>query len=73
VLRTIPIPCNLDHPLCIWDRQTGKDGHPISSRCLTSIELSLWNDMGFPFDPKHHWTVCLEICALKNEYFSYTM
>ncbi len=73
VLRTIPIPGSLDHKLCIWERQAGKDGHPISSRCLTSIELSLWDDMGFPFDPRHHWTVCLEIYALKNEYFSFSM
>lgn len=73
VLRTIPIPGSLDHKLCIWERPAGKDGHPISSRCLTSIELSLWDDMGFPFNPRHHWTVCLEIYALKNEYFNYTM
>lgn len=73
VLRTIPIPGSQDHKLCIWERPAGKDGHPISSKCLTSIELSLWDDMGFPFDPRHHWTVCLEIYALKNEYFSYTM
>lgn len=72
-LRVIPADNNIDHTMHIWERKGGKDGHPISSRCLTMMELSLFDDMGFPYDPRHHWAVSLEIYAARSEHFNLSM
>lgn len=73
-LLTIPCDTTDMYKMMIWEREGSyRDGNPIGHRCLTGIELSLTDDMGLEFDPRHHWTIGLEVYATPVKHFTYLM
>lgn len=68
VLAVIPAPNNVYNQSWIWERQVINPSF-IPSRHLCIIELSLFDDMGKPVNPNHHWSIGIEITARKREYF----
>ena len=73
-LLTIPCKTTDRYKMMVWEREGGyATGNTISSRCLSCIEISLTDDMGLFFDPRHHWTIGVEIYATPRQYFSYAM
>lgn len=69
VLRVLPVMGDEKHKPVVWYRPAGRDGHPISSRCLTSIELALRDDMDLPLNPQHHWSIALEVYPGRVSHF----
>ena len=54
VLMVIPTMTNPKHEAGVYLRNAPRSGHVIYERCLSYIELSLWDDMGLPLNPRHH-------------------
>lgn len=68
VLAVIPSPTNTYNQSWIWER-TFMNPSFIPAKHLCIIELSLFDDMGMPVNPNHHWSIGLEIIAKRREYF----
>ena len=66
IFKVIPITGDKLHAASTYNRTGPKYGHKISTRHLSVIEMGLWDDMGFPFDPRHHWSIGLIIWARKK-------
>lgn len=66
IFKVIPIADDRLHTASTYTRTGPKYGHKISTRHLSVIEMGLWDDMGLPFDPRHHWSVGLIIWARKK-------
>ena len=63
ILMVIPTMTNSKHETGLYLRNAPRSGHVIHERCLSYIELTLWDDMGLLLNPRHHWSIGIEIWA----------
>jgi hypothetical protein len=72
VLAVVPAPNGEAHRTFVWERKV-VTACAIPARHLCVIELSLTDDLGNPYNPRHHWSVGLEISAQIRQHFVVNM
>lgn len=74
VLKVVPVPPAASvHTPSLHLSSRSRGGHFIDSRVIDKVEIELFDDMGMPFDPQHHWSIGLEIRAGVKKNFVYRM